>query len=54
MDSSPTPSAIIVDSYDGFISSTKDKGIVKDLQVIKRTTTQFFVKYKKSEIEGFH
>jgi hypothetical protein len=32
MDSNPTPRAIIVDSYDDFISSTNDNGIDKDLQ----------------------
>ncbi|HKO66103.1 MAG TPA: hypothetical protein VJU13_12945 [Candidatus Nitrosocosmicus sp.] len=32
MGSNPTPRAIIVDSYDGFISSTNDKKTVKDLQ----------------------
>jgi len=35
--SNPTPRAIIVDSYDDFISSTNDKGTVKDLQESSNT-----------------
>lgn len=32
MDSNPTPGALVVDSYNGFISPANDKGNVKDLQ----------------------
>jgi hypothetical protein len=46
MDSNPTLRAIIVDSYHGFISSTKDKGTVKDLQEPVNIQSQQFLPSK--------
>lgn len=46
MDSNPTSRAIIVDSYDGSIGSTKDKGTVKDLQEPVNIQSQQFLPSK--------
>ncbi len=49
MDSNPTPRALVVDSYDGFISSTKDKVIVKDLQESSNIQSHNSLSNKRTE-----